>query len=151
MKILFATFESPDQFLARLTLEGAGAASAGRCRVTTKARFEAKEPVVLEIGFPGLPNRVLMRATFLGANGADADFDILPSEDHKRDFLVAVASGRASAKAQKRLHRRFPMRLPRASSSMVQDVPLRGDATTDELNAKGCSSRPRARCPRARA
>jgi Tfp pilus assembly protein PilZ len=137
MKILFATFDSPDQFLARLTLEDQGPASCGRCRVTTKARFEAKEPVVLEIGFPGLPNRVLMRATFVGASGADADFEILPSEDHKRDFLVAVASGRAQAKAQKRLHRRFPMRLPARFVVDGQDVPLRGDATTDELNAKG--------------
>ncbi len=137
MKILFATFDSPDQFLARLALEGAGATSCGRLRVTTKARFETREPVVLEIGFPGLPNRVLMRATFTGANAADADFEIVPSEDHKRDFLVAVASGKAQAKAQKRLHRRFPMRLPARFVVDGENVPLRGDATTDELNAKG--------------
>lgn len=137
MKILFATFDSADQFLARLDLQGAGATSAGKMKVTTKARFEAGEPVVLEIGFPGLPNRVLMRATFVGATASEAEFEVLASEDHKRDFLVAVASGRAQAKAQKRLHRRFPMRLPARFVVDGQDVPLRGDATTDELNAKG--------------
>jgi Tfp pilus assembly protein PilZ len=137
MKILFATFDSADQFLARLDLEGAGATSAGKMKVTTKARFDAGEPVVLEIGFPGLPNRVLMRATFVGASASEAEFQVLSSEDHKRDFLVAVASGRAQAKAQKRLHRRFPMRLPARFVVDGQDVPLRGDATTDELNAKG--------------
>ena len=137
MKILFATFDSPDQFLSRLQLDQAGSESGGRVRVTTKARFEAREPVVLEIGFPGLPNRVLMRATFAGANGHDADFEIVPSEDHKRDFLVAVASGRAQAKAQSRKHRRFPMRLPARFVVDGEDVPLRGDATTDEINAKG--------------
>jgi Tfp pilus assembly protein PilZ len=137
MKILFATFDSPDQFLSRLQLDPAGGESGGRVRVTTKARFEAREPVVLEIGFPGLPNRVLIRATFAGASGADADFEIVPSEDHKRDFLVAVASGRAQAKAQKRKHRRFPMRLPARFVVDGENVPLRGDATTDEINAKG--------------
>ena len=137
MKILFATFESAAQFLARLKLDAAEASSCGRLTVTTKARFEAREPVVLEIGFPGLPNRVLMRATFAGAESADADFEILPSEDHKRDFLVAVASGRAQAKSSARKHRRFPMRLPARFVVDGQDVPLRGDATTDELNAKG--------------
>jgi Tfp pilus assembly protein PilZ len=137
MKILFATFDSADQFLSRLDLGGAGATSAGKMKVTTKARFDAGEPVVLEIGFPGLPNRVLMRATFVGATASEAEFEVLASEDHKRDFLVAVASGRAQAKAQKRLHRRFPMRLPARFVVDGQDVPLRGDATTDELNAKG--------------
>jgi hypothetical protein len=137
MKILFATFDSADQFLRRLELEGRSARSGGRVRVTTKARFEAREAVVLEIGFPGLPNRVLMRATFVGADGADADFEILPGEDHKRDFLVAVASGRAEAKAQARKHRRFPMRWPARFVVDGQEVPLRGDATTDELSAKG--------------
>jgi uncharacterized protein (TIGR02266 family) len=137
MKILFATFDSADQFLARLELDGQEASSAGRVRVSTKARFDAREAVVLEIGFPGLPNRVLMRATFAGASTADAAFEIVPGEEHKRDFLVAVASGRAQAKSLARKHRRFPMRLPARFVVDGQDVPLRGDATTDEISAKG--------------
>ena len=138
MKILFATFDSADQFLKRLSLEGADpAATCGRLSVTTKARFESREPVVLEIGFPGLPNRVLMRATFCGVDDTIAHFEILPGEDHKRDFLVAVASGKAQAKQSARKHRRFPMRLPARFVVDGQEVPLRGDATTDELSAKG--------------
>ncbi len=137
MKILFATFDSPDGFLSRLKLDGLAAGSAGRLCVATKARFEPREAVVLEIGFPSLPNRVLMRAVFAGATASDADFDIAPGEDHKRDFLVAVASGRAQAKALARKHRRFPMRLPARFVVNGQDMPLRGDAETDELSAKG--------------
>jgi Tfp pilus assembly protein PilZ len=138
MKILFATFDGPEGFLSRLDMEGAGSGHAGRLKVATKARYKAREPVVLEIGFPGLPNRVLLRATFAEeASQSEAIFELVPGEDHKRDFLVAVASGRAQAKSLARKHRRFPMRLPARFVVEGQDVPLRGDAETEDVGPNG--------------
>jgi hypothetical protein len=138
MKILFATYDSAEGFLSRLDMEGAGASHAGHLRVPTKARYKEREAVVLEIGFPGLPNRVLVRATFSKeASKADADFEIVPGEEHKRDFLVAVASGRAQAKSLARKHRRFPMRLPARFVVEGQAVPLRGDAETEDVGPNG--------------
>ena len=98
MKILFATFESPDDFLQRLEV-GKGAAT---LHVRTKARYDEGEQVILEIGYPGLPNRILTRATALKARGGkkgdgEQSFKLDKGEEHKRDFLIAVAAGRATA------------------------------------------------------
>ena len=138
MKILFATFESPQDFLDRL---GLGDNGAGTLRVKTKARYEEGEEVILEIGFPGLPNRILTRARALapGKPSAEQAFRLGDGEDDKRDFLVAVAAGRATA-SWKRKHRRFPMRLP--ARFVVEDeeraeLPLRGDAETEDMGSGG--------------
>lgn len=142
MKILFATFDSAEAFLARLDVDGAGKQHAGRVRVATKARYPAGEKLLLEIGFPGLPNRVLVRCSACEAKEgkkADPEFQILTGEEHKRDFLVAVASGRASASSLSRKHRRFPMRLPArfVVEGQGQAVPLRGDAETEDVGPSG--------------
>ena len=138
MKILYATFTSADDFLTRLDVEeGAGA---GRLTVLTKARYAKGEPVVLEIGFPRLPNRVLMRCVTRtmpeGDGEGDATFDVTPGEEHKRDFLVAVAAGRASASWQRK-HRRFPIRLPARFVADGEEIPLRGDAQTEDIGSGG--------------
>jgi uncharacterized protein (TIGR02266 family) len=138
MKILFATFDSAEGFLARLDMEGAGASTAGKLRVATKARYEARQAVVLEIAFPGLPNRVLIRATFGKAlSDTEAEFELIPGEEHKRDFLVAVASGRAQASSLLRKNRRFPMRLPARFVVEGNEMPLRGDAETEDVGQGG--------------
>jgi Tfp pilus assembly protein PilZ len=136
MKILFATFDSPEVFLSRLSEGGSGG---GRVRVETKARYKKGEAVILEIGFPGLPNRVLVRCAATGEHddAGNEHFTFAKGEDHKRDFLVAVASGRGKAKTLARKHRRFPMRLPARFVVDGEDVPLRGDAETDEVSARG--------------
>jgi Tfp pilus assembly protein PilZ len=109
MKILFATFTTQSEFLD--ALDRAAGRGAGVLSVQTKARYGAGEPVILEIGFPGLPNRVLVRAEYLAGSGECARFVLAEGEEHRRDFLLAVASGRANASLQRR-HRRFPIRLP---------------------------------------
>lgn len=134
MKILFATFKSADDFLARLDVEEEG--SAGRLTVATKATYEPREPVVLEIGFPHLPNRVLIRSTYQKSADGDAEFQLQAGEEHKRDFLVAVAAGRAQASWQRK-NRRFPIRLPARFVVEGQEVPLRGDAETEDVGAGG--------------
>lgn len=139
MKILFATFTSREDFLSRLTVDGDGA---GQLRVATKAVYEPNDEVILEIGFPGLPNRILTRAVAVGSAGTgEFTFRIADGEDDKRDFLVAVAAGRAKA-SWKRKHRRFPMRLP--ARFVVEgdgdgDVPLRGDAEVEDVGSGGVS------------
>jgi Tfp pilus assembly protein PilZ len=139
MKILFATFASPSEFLDRLERGG----GPGTLRVKTKARYDDGEDVILEIGFPGLPNRILTRATAVGGDKAsdDQSFHFGAGEDDKRDFLVAVAAGRATA-SWKRKHRRFPMRLPArfvVDGNEDQELPLRGDAETEDMGSGGVS------------
>jgi Tfp pilus assembly protein PilZ len=150
MNILYATFESVEDFVVRLDLgEDSGV---GRLKVATRARYGLGEPVVLEIGFPGLPNRVLIRATACVSHGeADALFELAPGEDAKRDFLLSFAQGHEAA-AWKRKNRRFPIRLPARfvvsrdpSEELVTEVevgyrdaegdaiPLRGDAQTEDV------------------
>ena len=89
MKILFATFDSPKDFLERLHGGADGVAS---IRIATRARYDKGETIILEIGFPGLPNRILLRSVAVTpAKGAtEQTFRFIRGEEHKRDFLVAV-------------------------------------------------------------
>lgn len=138
MKILFATFESPEDFLDRLHVPDSGDEDA-TLRVQTKARYDAGEPVILEIGYPGLPNRILTRVKAAQPKGNDEQvFVFEQGEEHKRDFLIAVAAGRATA-SWKRRHRRFPLRMPARFVVEGEDVPLRGDAETEDMGSGGVS------------
>ncbi len=143
MRILFATFDTPEDFLDRLDI-GEGA---GTLRVKTKARYDDGEQIILEIGYPGLPNRILTRTSALSAKKAGKKvsddeqlFQFAAGEEHKRDFLIAVASGRATA-SWKRRHRRFPMRMPARFVVEGEEVPLRGDAETEDMGSGGLSLR----------
>ncbi|HUH01389.1 MAG TPA: PilZ domain-containing protein [Kofleriaceae bacterium] len=138
MKILFATFASPEDFLERL--EVSKDSSVATLRVDTKARYDADEQVILEIGYPGLPNRILTRAVAVDGSGDGQSFRLNPGEDHKRDFLIAVAAGRATA-SWKRRHRRFPLRIPARFVVEGEEVPLRGDAETEDMGSGGVSLR----------
>ncbi len=143
MRILFATFDSPDDFLQRLEVgEGSKVAT---LYVKTKARYEDGEQIILEIGYPGLPNRILTRTTAISPKKSprkvsedEQAFEFADGEEHKRDFLIAVASGRATA-SWKRRHRRFPMRMPARFVVEGEDVPLRGDAETEDMGSGGLS------------
>ena len=135
MKILFATFSSPKDFLDRLDVSDSGVAT---LRVDTKARYDAGENVILEIGYPGLPNRILTRTVAVDGKGDGQLFQFDDGEEHKRDFLIAVAAGRATA-SWKRRHRRVPMRMPARVVVEGQEVPLRGDAETEDMGSGGLS------------
>jgi Tfp pilus assembly protein PilZ len=137
MKILYAAFASAEDFLGRLELTRD--AGPGRVSVATKARYKTGEPVILEIGFPGLPNRVLIRTSareMPKTDVGDAHFEVAAGEEHKRDFLIAVAAGRATASWQRK-HRRFPVRLPARFIADGDTVPLRGDAETEDVGTGG--------------
>jgi hypothetical protein len=136
MKILFATYRKAQHFLDSLHIDDDDAAFLA---VDTKAEYEDKEPVILEIGYPGLPNRILIRvtATETPAGRGDDDgkkwFRIADGEEFQRDFLIAVASGRAQASLQRR-HRRFPVRM---AAQIKVAGETHGDAETADMAAGG--------------
>ena len=146
MKILFATFSSPESFLESLEIGEQGITT---LQVTTKARYEPDEKVILEIGYPGLPNRILLRAEAAEAAEAAAEpgdraatteqrrFRLNQEEEPQRDFLIAVASGRANV-AWKRRHRRFPMRMPARVSLEGESQDLL-EAETEDMATGGLS------------
>jgi Tfp pilus assembly protein PilZ len=140
MKILFATYDTPEAFLDALEAADDGAPPA--LRVDTKARYPRGETIILEIGFPGLPNRILARAVALAPPraGQPPAFRFVKGEELKRDFLIAVAAGRASA-SWKRRHRRFPLRLPAKFVIEADGLPVRGDAETEDMGTGGLSLR----------
>jgi len=135
MKILFATFASPKDFLDRLEMDDGGTATV---LVDTKARYDTDEQVILEIGYPGLPNRILTRTAAVSCEGEGQRFRFDDGEEHKRDFLIAVAAGRATA-SWKRRHRRFPIRMPARFVVEGEETPLRGDAETEDMGTGGLS------------
>lgn len=109
LRILYASYSSSAQFLDSILLEE----DKTLLGVTTKASYQDGEEAILEIGFPKLPNRILLRATATQApDGGDglAWFVIDETDELQLDFLIAVASGRANASIKRR-HRRFPLRM----------------------------------------
>jgi Tfp pilus assembly protein PilZ len=134
MKILFAPFESPEDFLKHYdpVLEWGGIV------VPTKATLPPESPVVVEVAFPGLPNRVLIRGLVVDR---DEERDGLMvklnhGETAKRDFLVSAARGEVGL-AWRRRHRRFPVRL----KAVVRPTDATGtpaaEAHTEDLSGSG--------------
>ncbi len=147
MKILYVTFASAKEFLDRLAVSPASAeasyadADSATLAVATRARYDVGESVILEIGFPGLPNRILTRTIAARATDADQCFRFAAGEEQKRDFLIAIASGRASA-SWKRRHRRFPVRMPaRYVVQEGREEPLAGHAETEDMGSRGIALR----------
>jgi Tfp pilus assembly protein PilZ len=137
MRILFANYSTPESFLDNLHV---GDGDSAVLAVATRAEFEESEPLILEIGYPGLPNRILIRA--LSARppaGQDDDteikwFSLDQGEELQRDFLIAVAAGRASATLQRR-HQRFPMRM--SAQVKVDGDDIRGEAEVADMAMGG--------------
>jgi hypothetical protein len=133
MRILYATFKTPAEFLARLQVSKD---EPGLLAVATRARFEKGETAILEIGFPRMPNRVLMRVVARGSSGRGALYEVAPGEESKLDFLVAIAAGKVKATV-KRHHRRFPIRLPAKYVVEGDKTHARGDGETGDIGAGG--------------
>jgi len=135
MRILFATFVSGSDFLRSLKYNRRRQEST--LAVRTKARFPTGQELIVEVGFPGLPNRVLVRVRALEPNQRflGQKFLVLKGEEHRLDFLVATASGRAEARV--RQHRRIPMRIPARFFVNDSGSYLRGDAVTRDVTPVG--------------
>jgi len=134
MRILSAWFENGAAFLAAYN-EGIGA---GSVYYPTVAELTVGEQVLVEIRFPGLPNRVLIRGKVftvdLQKNGVWISF--LTEDQETRDFVVDVARGDITVETKvHRKHQRYPIEIPvdwKASDS--DDVFI---SCTEDLSAGG--------------
>jgi Tfp pilus assembly protein PilZ len=99
--------------------------------------------VLAEVRFPELGDRLLMRsyvawrrsARVREGTAAGIGVEFLESERKKRDFLLAVARGEASAKVVARNHRRIPVSL--AVAWYVKDERTRLHATVLDIGPGG--------------
>ena len=107
--IIVAAFETGAYFLDAFA-ESRG--PAGELAVRTRASPPPGTPMVLEITWHGLPNRVFARAIALRRwLGGHLVLQLDPDEHEKRDYLLAVARGEKRDVCL-RAHRRFVVRLP---------------------------------------
>lgn len=134
MKILFARFESAEDFLRHYdpVLEWGGIV------VPTKAALPPSTPVVVEVAFPGLPNRVLVRGLVVDRDEERGGLivKLANSELQKRDFLVSAARGDVGL-AWRRRHRRFPLRLKAGFRAADHDATGASEAQTEDLSGSG--------------
>jgi len=110
MRLLTVVFVSTDEFLSHYReCEPAGAIY---CR--TRAIVSKGETVLLEVYFPGLPNRALIRGNAQQTSqGSGAWIAFHESELSTRDFLLQVARGHLEIKPRRgRSFDRFPASLP---------------------------------------
>jgi Tfp pilus assembly protein PilZ len=110
MRLLTVAFSSSAEFLSHYST----AIPEGAVFFPTRTSAETGEPVLLEIHFPGLPSRALMRAAVLSIkNGKGLWLRFHDEERHTRNFLLAMARGDVTpATTAPRSHKRFPVQLP---------------------------------------
>jgi Tfp pilus assembly protein PilZ len=116
MRILKARYRGAADFLAAYDATLAG----GGLVFPTRAQVTVGEPVVVEVRFPELGDRLLLRATLTWRRGArvregmpaKVGVELDPADAAKREFLLVVARGDASTRIVQRNHRRLPVSLP---------------------------------------
>jgi Tfp pilus assembly protein PilZ len=110
MRLVTVLFGSPGDFLACYTPEVA----AGALFCPTRTPLALGEELLIEVGFPGLPNRTLLRGRAhqpSSMQGAWIRLD--PADARARDYLVALARGEQSDdELVARGHLRIPASLP---------------------------------------
>ncbi|HVK78922.1 MAG TPA: PilZ domain-containing protein [Kofleriaceae bacterium] len=108
MRLVTLAFATPEDFIAAYH-----PADGGSLSTRTRTDGSIGEAVLIEISFPGLPNRALVRAHVMGIafeHGLRFAFD--PADETTRDFLLAVAHGDVTVeKTVHREHARFPSAL----------------------------------------
>lgn len=104
--ILLAAYAGPAQFLAAIDPHSASLS------LDTRARPARGTDVVVEVFWPGLPNRVYVRAEVCGATPTGR-LVVAPSRDEQRKlaFLMATARGDGGGVYPRR-HRRYCVRIP---------------------------------------
>ncbi len=115
MKLLTAHYESPRHFLEDARVASGALDGHRSVRHLTKAELTPGDQVLLEVAFPGLPNRVILRGTIAQLQeeeGRRAAYVAISQEDHGAyDFLVATAQGEAAETVTRR-HDRIPLGIP---------------------------------------
>ena len=110
LRLLTCVFASPTEFLECYSVE----AAEGVLYCRTRSPLAVGEELVVEVSFPGLPNRTLMRGTVAAVRrGRGAWIRLHAGDAHTRDFLLGLARGELAPGDQvERGHRRIPVSLP---------------------------------------
>jgi len=104
MRLVTLAYVTTEEFLASYH-----PADGGTLSTRTRSDGTIGEDVLIEISFPGLPNRALVRAQVMGiAFEHGLRFAFSPADITTRDFLLAVARGEVSVEPAHRAPARFP-------------------------------------------
>ena len=132
MRLVTLAYATADELLADYHERDGGTIS-----VRTRTDGTIGEKLLVEIAFPGLPNRALVRAMVTSiAFDTGLRFVIDEADATTRDFMLAIARGENVVVAAHRDHARFPTTL-RARWSVTGGG--QGDDTTivEDLSAGG--------------
>lgn len=130
MRLVTLAYETKEEFLSSYH-----PADGGTLSTRTRTDGNIGEDVLIEISFPGLPNRALVRAQVMGiAFEHGLRFAFAPADVTTRDFLLQVANGEVSVEPVHRDHTRFPSALHAtwalpggvASPTLVEDLSAGG-------------------------
>jgi Tfp pilus assembly protein PilZ len=110
LRILTLRFSSGRDFLSCYTHDDPD----GALLVRTRTPLEAGEIVILDVGFPELPNRFLLQGEVATRDTAHGAWVRIASQDRSvRDFVVGVAQGELEpVPLASRKHPRYPIGLP---------------------------------------
>lgn len=109
MRLLTLTFRSADSFLRHYSEHN----ETGALFYRTKSEVEPGEEVLLEISFPRLPNRSLVRGVVLGPKEDGIWLAFHGNDASTRDFLLGVARDEIEITDRSaRAHDRFPADVP---------------------------------------
>jgi len=110
MRLMTCVFESADAFLDSYSVES----SEGVLYCRTRSALAVGELLVVEVSFPGLANRTLVRGAVSAVKpGRGAWVRLHPADADTRDFLLAFARGEVPLADQvERGYRRIPIALP---------------------------------------
>lgn len=137
MRLILASFRSADEFLRSYS----SAHDGGALFYATRMELDAGEQVLVEIAFPELPNRTILRGQVAGTHGAGVWVEFSRESAQVRDYVLTVARGETPATAFARKQQRFPIALP-----CNWQIPGSADQVisfTDDLGAGGAFVRTR--------
>lgn len=131
MRLVTLAFASPEEFLAAYH-----PADGGSLSTRTRTDGTIGEQVLIEVSFPGLPNRALLRADVTGiAFEHGLRFSIDGADHTTRDFLLGIARGEIRVDSTTARHNaRFPATL---KASWRLDGAAAVETTLEDLSAGG--------------
>jgi uncharacterized protein (TIGR02266 family) len=111
MRILSAWFQSRDDFLKNYNEQMGG----GSFYYATVAELQVDEQVLLEVRFPELPNRMLIRGrvTTVDLKHSGVWIEFAPEDQETQEFIVGVARGEITIHSTvPRKYQRYPLEMP---------------------------------------
>ena len=104
MRLVTLAYATADEFLASYHDSDGGTVS-----VQTRTDGTIGEQLLVEVSFPGLPNRALLRATVTSITFEHGlRFAVDEADATTRDFLLSIARGDNVVVGAQRDHARFP-------------------------------------------